>query len=305
MGIVISTYHHIKMSNKVLVIGAINIDILASSNKDLVKEDSNLANITFDFGGVGGNIATNLANLNVEVSMLSTLGDDYLSDLIINRYNELGISLKYTKIKNKSSNIYLAVLDKNDLYLGLNDMSLTDYMDQAFMMEHKDYINQFDYLVIDNNLSVEALNALVAIKNNQVLIADAVSMTKAPKLKAILSELDYLKVNKQELAMLSNEKDALAQIKEVSSLGVKNLIVTNKQEDIILYKDNEIITTHVIKTDNIVSTSGCGDAFISGVTYGIINKKPILTSLEYGKQLASQTLQVKESTNKKVKINDK
>ena len=42
------------MLNKVLVIGAVNIDIFASTDKPYVLEDSNPATISLGFGGVGG-----------------------------------------------------------------------------------------------------------------------------------------------------------------------------------------------------------------------------------------------------------
>lgn len=292
------------MLNKVLVIGAINIDILASSRKPLVKEDSNISDITFSLGGVGGNIATNLANCGVNTSMLTTLGDDYFSDLITKRYKDLKIDLNYTEIENNSSNIYLAVLDKQDLHLGLNDMSLTKHINKEFIQKHKDYINSFNYLVVDNNLPEEALIELTSIIKKQILIVDAVSITKAPKLEKILHRIDYLKLNKQELNTLTINQSTEEQIKELSNKGVKALIITDKNNDILLYKNNLLYKTPVIKVDNIISTSGCGDAFISGVTYGIINQADDYLSLEYGKQLASQTLQVLESTNEKVKIND-
>lgn len=292
------------MSNKVLVIGAINVDILAASTNDLVKEDSNLATIDFGFGGVGGNIATNLAHIGIETHMLTTVGDDYFSDLIIQRYKELQITLKHEKIAHTNSNIYLAVLDKKDLYVGLNDMSLTNHIDKAFIQKYKDYINEFTTIVVDNNLSEEALIELTNVLQDQTLIVDAVSMTKAPKLKAILHRINYLKLNSLELDVLSSESTLEHQLQEISNAGVTSLIVTNKDEDIILYKNNTVYQTPVLQSNNIVSTSGCGDAFISGVTYGIVNNKTDKESLEYGKQLAQQTLQVKESINEKVKIND-
>jgi pseudouridine kinase len=292
------------MSNKTLIIGAINIDILAFSKNELIQEDSNLANITFCFGGVGGNIATNLAHLGIETHMLTTIGDDYFSDLITQRYKELDIALKCQKIANTNSNIYLAVLDKKDLYVGLNDMSLTKYIDKSFIQKHEAYINQFTTVIVDNNLPEDALTELISVMKDQTLIVDAVSMTKAPKLKSILHRIDYLKLNSLELDILTKSTTIEEQLKEMSDAGVRALIVTNKEEDIVFYKNKTVYKTKVLKTDNIVSTSGCGDAFISGVAYGVINHKTDHQSLEYGKQLAQQTLLVKESINEKVKIND-
>ena len=65
----------------VVVIGGLNIDLQGSSNKPLVLNDSNPGEIAMSAGGVGRNIAENIAKLNIHSKILSYVGDDTFGGL--------------------------------------------------------------------------------------------------------------------------------------------------------------------------------------------------------------------------------
>ena len=69
---------------KVLIIGAQNIDIYAKTEDEYILQDSNLANIHIAFGGVARNIAANIRRMNNAVSFLTIFGDDEFSKSAIN-----------------------------------------------------------------------------------------------------------------------------------------------------------------------------------------------------------------------------
>ena len=58
----------LQMSPYVVVVGAVNIDIAGMPFRRLVSKDSNPGTVHMSLGGVGRNIAHNLALLDVEVS---------------------------------------------------------------------------------------------------------------------------------------------------------------------------------------------------------------------------------------------
>ena len=62
----------------VVVIGAANIDIGGTPYKPLIPGDSNPGVIKMSYGGVGRNIAHNLALLGVDVELVTAAGDDTL-----------------------------------------------------------------------------------------------------------------------------------------------------------------------------------------------------------------------------------
>jgi pseudouridine kinase len=58
----------------VVVIGGANVDIGGTPYNELIPEDSNPGRITVTFGGVGRNIAHNLANLGVNTKLITAVG---------------------------------------------------------------------------------------------------------------------------------------------------------------------------------------------------------------------------------------
>ena len=79
----------------VVVIGAANIDIGGTAYKELIPADSNQGIITISFGGVGRNIAYNLAKLGVNVVFITALGDDTLGKDLLNHCKDSGINTDY------------------------------------------------------------------------------------------------------------------------------------------------------------------------------------------------------------------
>lgn len=289
------------MSNNVLVIGAVNIDIFASTKEEYTLEDSNMSDISLGFGGVGGNIATNLNTLGCSVSFMTVYGNEILGTMIYNHYQTLGIDVSHSfQSTDKDASVYLAILDqRNDLFLGLNDMSIINELDPDFIRSELDYIHQFDIIVVDNNLSPETLEYILKTFQEKTIVMDAVSAKKVTKLKPLLPYISVLKVNKLELSTLSDKDTIEAQINDVTEQGVKELLVTNKEES-VLYSLNGQTTMHkTLPCDHIVNATGAGDAFISAFTYGIIKKYNVEEKMALAMRFARDTLNVHTSTIEK------
>jgi len=286
--------------SNVLVIGAQNIDIFAKTDKPYSLRDSNLATISLAYGGVGRNICENLNYISNDVSFLTVFSDDAFSISAHDSLKKMGIKTTHSKVvQNMSNSIYLGILDdKNDLYLGLNDMEITKELNISFFKNHIDYINSFNFVVIDNNLSKDAIEYLLNNINKKVIM-DAVSAKKVIKLNDLLHLIDVLKVNVFELNALSNKDSKTEQMNDLKQRGLKNLIVTDGEKEIYLL--NERLTkTSPIKVENVINASGAGDAFLSGFVHGIINNVSDDEKLEYAKKMAYHTLLCDEATNKDI-----
>jgi pseudouridine kinase len=287
---------------KTLVIGAQNIDIFAQGNEQLSLYDSNIGTISIDFGGVGGNIVSNLHNLHNDVSFLTIFGDDHLSRLALTYYAEKQIDIsKSISVSGLKNSVYLGVLDEQkDLYVGINSMELLSKFTPELLKQRSDYINQFDVLVLDNNLPKETLEYIVKTYQNRYIVVDAVSAKKAPKLQGILQSIDTLKVNVYELAALSSETEMTAQINELLESGVGEIIVTNGKNP-VYYASSEIkVMMEPFEIDEIINATGAGDAFVAGYVHGIINKKDVNDRLAYALKMAYLTLQSPTSVNQHI-----
>jgi len=284
---------------KTLVIGAQNIDIFAHAESHCTLNDSNRAKIYMAFGGVACNIVTNIALLGNKVSFLTVFGDDTFSALAKTNLQNLKIDIHESlEVKNAGNSTYMAVMDKdNDLFIGLNDMEITDRLNICFFKEKADFIAGFDLLVIDTNLRQDALDYLLKTHNEKQIIMDAVSAEKVVKLNGLLKYISLLKLNLKELNALSDKATVDLRIDDLLSQGLKKILITNSGNEIIHKSKAELIKTMPLEATEVVNSSGAGDAFLGGFIHGILNEKSIAHCLEIAKKTAFLTLRSSTSTN--------
>ncbi len=292
--------------SEVLIIGAQNIDIFAKSKEEYSLHDSNLAKIHIAFGGVGRNIVENVQRLGNNVHFITVFGDDYFSKSAYRSLEEMGVDVSESlRLENESNSVYLGIIDKdNDLFIGLNDMEITNNLNKDFFETKKDFINRFEVIVIDNNLNEETLDYLLTTYQHKTIVMDAVSAHKVIKLKRHLSKISVLKLNQIELNEITKETVVLKQIDELHKRGANALLITNQDKDVVLSKKNATETITPLKHDNIVNATGAGDAFISGYVHGMLTDVSDLEKLKIACKVSYITLSSDNSTSELLNIEE-
>lgn len=268
---------------RVLVIGAVNVDIGGRSHAALRTQDSNPGSVTTSFGGVGRNIAHNLCLLGVETSLLTVLGDDGFAAQLRQNAKEIGLDLSLSPtVKGERTSTYLYLLDADgDMALALSDMEIYRHMTVDFFRERIDAINRFDLVVLDANTPEESLVWLS--KHCTVpMVADPVSTVKSEKLRAVLPHLYAFKPNALEASLLTGipiehdgdeEKaaDALLSLgmeQVYISLGARGIFAKNSSGDSVRLPCPKV---------EVANATGGGDAMVAALTAALLEKKPLAT----------------------------
>lgn len=289
---------------KILVIGATNIDIIGLSNHEIIHEDSNPGKIEIKFGGVGKNICENLVRLSEPVELLSFIGGGSFGESIENHLKLQNIVYDHSLIdRTKECGKYLAIHNADGSMVdGINDFSLIESVKKDYFEPYHDYINSFDTLVFDTNLSEEVLVSLIQKYQQKMIIVDGVSQTKVKRIQSVLSCIDLLKVNQNELSSLLHKpvNDIILGVKELIEQGLKHVVVTNGSEPITYNIEKRIYQTLIFEPKNVISSVGAGDALLSGIIYGLHLGKSIHEAINYGKKAASFTMEVAEACNPKL-----
>ena len=242
------------------VFGGANVDINVTVPSGLVLHDSNIGKISFSYGGVGRNIAENLARLGCEVFFVSVFSSDEISQAMFNSLASLGIRLQFCKITNKPQSSYLNVIDdNNDLYFGLASMESYELLTKSDV--HNIPFRPDDIFIIDTNFNESVLEFLFDQDNRKIV--DAISSAKAIKLKPFLDKIYMLKVTPLEGEALTGEKDPLKICKALRNAGVKSVIVSLGEQG-LLYQDPSGLYKVTHKVITPVNTNGAGDALLAG-----------------------------------------
>ncbi|MBN2540259.1 MAG: hypothetical protein JXB08_01910 [Bacilli bacterium] len=289
---------------RLLVIGACNIDLIGTTLEPVIPHESNIGHISISLGGVAKNIATNLYNLGADIAFLTILGADRFANLQEKELTDLGIDFSHSFRKDSLSSTYLAVHDSNgEMVTGVNDMRAFETLTIEEFKPLDDYIKSFDVLIFDTNLRQEVLEYLIQTYKDKLIYVDGVSQTKVVRIQSVLPFIDLLKINNYELnSLLDIENcDIIYGVKQLIQRGVKHCMVSSANEPITYNIEENIYQSITHKMKEIKSTMGAGDALLSGTIFYLIHGKNMHEAINFGKIVATKTLEVYEACNDNIK----
>ncbi len=255
-----------------VVVGAVNLDIRGTPYKPPVARDSNPGRVAMSLGGVGRNLAHNLALLGLPTHFLTALGDDMTAQRVEWSCQELGIDVsRALRVPGGSSSTYLFLTDeRGEMELAVSDMDVYDAITPQYLERNLEFLNGAELVVADTNLPVPAL-AFLARRLTSPLYVDPVSTAKAAKLPDILDGIHTLKPNRLEAELLSGmpiRDEVTLQLAAGALLdkGVKEVFISLGAEGALAANSQRIVHLPPI-SGRIVNATGCGDAFTAALAW--------------------------------------
>ena len=308
---------------EIIIVGGINIDIEGSPFAKLLDRDSNPGTVSIAYGGVGRNIAENLARLGKSVGMVSVVGNDELGKGAKEHLAGLGADTSMIKtIEGASSCIYLSILDENmDMKLAVNDMEIIKEITPEYIRENLSEISKAKAIALDANLQQEALEEITEMLvgprksgtsdnlGRPKLFLDPVSASKAPRTISSIGRFHSIKPNLIEAEAISgmeihNQADLVAAADWFLECGVENVYITLGKEG-VYYKNREkdgyILPKKELK---LVSATGAGDAFSAMILIGMAEGRDIEEIARLGMAASELAMESKKAVNEKIDIDE-
>ncbi len=292
----------------VCVIGAASVDLTGHSHRAFVAEESNPGSLHISWGGVGRNIAENLARLDTPVHLLTVLGDDYFSGQLQVHAADCGIGVHARIIENSAAPAYLSISDASGELVGaVADMELLDQLDEGWIQENASIIDRADLCVIDANLNQELIGFLLNAFPGQKFFVDAVSMAKAERLRPWIRRFAAVKMNQAEAGQLSgikiSEKDSLLEAAGFFlDQGVRQVFISLGGEG-LFYADSKIGGS--LKSPagtRAINTTGAGDALMAGLAAANLQGLGLKEAAYQAIAAATITLQHNEAVNPDISL---
>lgn len=169
---------------KICVIGGANVDITATSGTAFRPGDSNPGRVEVSWGGVGRNIAHNLALLGDQVELVTIFGGGLFAPVIANACRDLGIGIAHSEVAPDGTNSFFVSVNNADgeLVGGVADMTATEHITPAWLEARKSAIEESDAVVADANIPAVSLAWLID-NCSRPLYIDAVSVAKAARVR--------------------------------------------------------------------------------------------------------------------------
>ena len=218
-----------------------------------------------EFGGTAGNIAYNLKLLDGDPLIMATVGDDF------GPYRERldGLNISRAHIREVPGTFVAQAFITTDL----DANQITAFHPGAMSSS---YVNK----VIDAKnvkLGILAPDSRDGMLQHAEQFHDAkipfifdpgqaMSVFKGYELKHFIELADYVAVNDYEARVLEERiGEPIAKLTE----RVKAFFVTKGAEGSVIYADGQQFSVPPVREDRRVDPTGCGDAYRSGLLYGI------------------------------------
>ena len=275
------------------VIGGANADIIATTFNPFVPNDSNPGTVRLIAGGVGRNIAHNLALLGNEVVFLSFFGGDTFGWFTADscRKAKVDISLSdAAPVGTRSCFLSINNCD-GEMIGGVSDMVSVNGITPEWIATKLQKVGPVDAFIAETNIPAESL-AFIIDHAYAPLFVDAVSGAKAAKIRLALElsskkHIHALKCNKMENEIIG----------EVEGIGRRYVSLGADGLDVI---ENKVVTHFEALPCQVVNTNGSGDALMAG----IIQAGPqasIEEAARIGLRCAKITAECPDTVNKQLK----
>jgi len=289
-----------------VVIGGANMDLCGKSSVPILSGDSNPGSLSYSPGGVARNIADNLARLGSKVELLTSIGDDQWGEQLVTACINAGVNVNHLhRSQHGRTATYLSIHDdKGEMQVALNDMKVLEELNADQLTKNKSLISHSDLLVLDSNLSEDALAFLFnSIEHNRIYV-DPVSSNKAAKLKPYLNQIELLKPNLLEAELLSgirfeSENDLPRICNALHAKGVNQVVLSLGSNGIYASNQSETLRLHP-NTTQVTNVTGAGDALMAGLAHATLESWPWKQSIEFAFHCAELTTQSTDTINPRI-----
>ena len=254
----------------VVVVGGANMDIAGRPLSALVPRDSNIGTVRLSPGGVGRNIAHNLALLGIDVRLVTAFGEDAQADSLVEGCREAGIDLTHSfVVPGCSTSTYLYVTDElGEMEVAINDMAILNQLTPERLERCLALLEGAAVVVVDTNLPAQTL-AWIADHVSAPLFCDPISTAKAARIAPIMGRLHTLKPNLLEarsLAGMGAKAGAEVAARELLSTGLQRAFVSLGAEGVFCAAQDHTVYLPLLPC-HVINTTGGGDAMMAGLVW--------------------------------------
>ncbi len=291
---------------KILVIGDVMLDRYWMGQVNRISPEAPVpildVNNSVDKPGGAANVAKNLSDFGMDVTLIGLTGKDEASQKISNLLSNTNINYKPLVDSKIRTTVKLRVIDKNQ---------------QLMRIDHEDKnlskIVSKSYKDIDNTMHL--FDGIIISDYDKGMVKPIIKkiLSRAYKLKiqtfidpkgqdfSFYKNAFLLKPNQKEfediVGICSNKKDLEEKGEKLrKKLRLKYLLLTQGKKGMILFEDNKV-TSYIAHQQDVFDVTGAGDTVISILASHMISGKSISSSVKMSNIAAGLSIKKLGSTS--------
>ena len=290
----------------IVVIGAVFVDIKGYPTSNFIPAGRNVGRVEQVHGGVGRNVAEDIANCELRPTFVSLLDQSGAAEDVLKKLNNHRVNTRYIRRTRDGMGTWLAVFDNDgDVYASIsNRPNLLPIME--ILKDHGDEIfENADSVVVELDIDKEIVKEVFALakKHNKKVFSVVANMSIALERRDFLKSIDCFVCNLQEAGILFSDdytgRSAQEMIpiiaEKVKAARIPSMIVTMGGDGAVYASMEGDMGYCPARRVEVKDTTGAGDSFCAGVAIGLSYGKNLKEACEIGSMLAASVIVTTES----------
>ena len=285
----------------IVVIGAVFVDVKGYPNGNFVPTGRNAGRVERVHGGVGRNVAEDIANCELRPTFVSLVDESGDGADVVQKLKNHRVNTDYIRRIRDGMGTWLAVFDNDgDVAASIskrpNLLPIADILD-----EHGDEIfANADSVICEIDIDKEIVKRVfkLAKKHGKKVFSVVGNMTIALERRDFLKSIDCFVCNIQEAGILFYDdysklsKEEMVEVlsEKVTAAQIPSMIVTMGGDGAVyadMHGDKGYCPARKV---DVKDTTGAGDSFCAGVAIGLTYGKTLGQACEIGAHLAASVI---------------
>ncbi len=289
-----------------VIIGNVFVDKKGFPDELYIPGGRNAGRVETVHGGVGRNVAEDIANVELRPRFVSMVDDTAEGAEVLRKLNNHKVDTQYVLTVPDGMGVWLAVFDETGNVVA-SISKRPDMTAMAALIEEKgdEIFADCDSIVIEIDVDKEIVKSVFkyAQKYSKRVYAVVANMSIASQRRDFLQSTDCFVCNAEEAGILfvRNYEDMEPEVlcedlsQKVISARIPAMVITLGSRGAVyadMYGDKGVYPAQRVKVQD---TTGAGDAFCAGVAIGLTYGKSIREAVEIGTTLAASVITVSEN----------
>jgi len=293
------------MQPHTLSIGGATYDIFVPLDRDTVQSGVTntpaftlplgnkirVKNVVETCGGGASNTAVGLARLGCHAGFCGVVGDDQWGEALRRNFEQEGVDCSCLTVVEKEISSFSIILSAGSgERVILYDPGTNDHLhDVTFDREHAgktnwvylNHIQQETCVIEDDIIKMLSVESGPKLTWNPGGCQIDVGIS-AKKNCLLLAHTHLLQLNKQEALQFTKKKTVEDALQVLLEEGVQIVLITDGKNGSVACDSQHIYRCPVPEENTVVDTTGAGDAFGTGVTWGLATGRSLPEALKAG-----------------------
>ena len=290
----------------IVVVGNVFLDIKGFPDNLYIPAGRNSGTVQNVHGGVGRNVAEDIANVELRPVFVSMVDDTAAGEEIISKLKNHKVNTDYVIRTPDGMGIWLAVFDNTgDIAASISKRPVMDEMVTLLEEKGDEIFKDADSIVVEIDMDKEIIKQVFkyAQKYGKKVYAVVANMSIASERRDFLQSVECFVCNVQEAGILfvtdfsalSPEELCEELARRVEHAHIPSMVVTMGGQGSVYAKRNGEHGVCPAKSVDVRDTTGAGDAFCAGVAIGLTYGKTLGEAAEIGTRLAASVITVCEN----------